>query len=57
MALDHSNKANAEAVKQIKRHAQTLLELDTACDEEARARGEIEDQASIADRKGESLFF
>lgn len=52
MALDHSNKANAEDLKQIKRHAATLLEVDTACEEEARARSELEDQAGIADRKG-----
>ncbi len=52
MALDHMNKANAEAAKQIKRHAAALLDVDTACEEENRARLEIEDQVGIADRKG-----
>ena len=52
MALDHANKANAEAVKQIKRHAATLLDIDTAVEEESRARAEIEDQCGIAERKG-----
>lgn len=55
MALDHANKANAEAAKQIKRHAQTLLEVDTAVEEESRARAEIEDQCGIADRKANVL--
>ena len=52
MTLDHANKANAEQGKQIKRLAGTLLEVDTAVEEEGRARGEIEDQAGTADRKG-----
>ena len=52
MALDHANKANAEAAKQIKRHAATLLDVDTACEEENRARLDIEDQVGMADRKG-----
>ena len=52
MALDHANKANAEAMKQIKRHANTLLEVDTAVEEEARARADIEDQCGTAERKG-----
>lgn len=38
---------------QIKKHAATLLEVDTAVEEEARARADIEDQCGIADRKGE----
>ena len=52
MVLDHANKANAEAAKQIKRHAATLLDVDTACEEENRARLDIEDQVGMADRKG-----
>ena len=53
MALDHANKANAEAVKAIKRQAASLLEIDTAVEEECRARAEIEDQVCIAERKGQ----
>lgn len=56
MALDHANKANAEQAKHIKRLAASLLEVDTAVEEEARARAELEDQAGIVDRKGESFF-
>lgn len=56
IALDHANKANAEAVKQIKRHAATLLDIDTAVEEESRARAEIEDQCGIAERKGEFVY-
>ena len=55
MALDHANKANAEAAKQIKRHAATLLDVDTACEEENRARLDIEDQVGMADRKGKGI--
>lgn len=55
MALDHANKANAEAVKQIKRHASHLLEVETSCQEEARARADIQDQIGISDRKGNVL--
>lgn len=52
MALDHANKANAEAVKQIKKAANNLLEIDTAVEEESRARADLEDQCGTADRKG-----
>ena len=53
ISLDHTNKANAETAKQIKRLAGSLLEIDTAVEEESRARADIEDQAGIAERKGE----
>ncbi len=52
ISLDHSNKANVEAAKQVKRLANNLLEVDTAAEEESRARADIEDQAGIAERKG-----
>ena len=57
MTLDHANKANAEEQKQIKRYASTLMEHETMLQEEARARTEIQDQAGIAERKGEGFFF
>ncbi len=41
-----------QILTQIKKHAATLLEVDTAVEEEARARADIEDQCGIADRKG-----
>ncbi len=43
-------------ILQIKKHAATLLEVDTAVEEEARARADIEDQCGIADRKGMLLY-
>ena len=52
ISLDHSNKANAEMAKVIKRLAGNLLEIDSAVEEESRARADIEDQAGIAERKG-----
>ena len=55
MALDHANKANAEGVKQIKRHAAHLLEVETQCHEESRARADIQDQIGSSERKGNVL--
>ena len=55
IALDHANKANAETAKAIKRAAANLLEVDTAVNEEAKARADIEDQTGIAERKGQIL--
>ena len=52
ISLDHANKANVETSKQIKRLANNLLEIDTAAEEEARARADIEDQIGISERKG-----
>jgi hypothetical protein len=37
---------------QIKRYAANLLEIDTAVEEETRARADIEDQVSTSERKG-----
>ena len=34
-----------------------LLSIDTAVEEESRARADIEDQAGIAERKGENFIF
>jgi len=53
--LDRANKANAETAKAIKRAAANLLEVDTAVCEEAKARADIQDQAGIAERKGNVL--
>jgi hypothetical protein len=39
-------------LKQIKRYAANLLEIDTAVEEETRARADIEDQVATSDRKG-----
>jgi hypothetical protein len=37
---------------QIKRYAANLLEIDTAVEEETRARADIEDQVATSERKG-----
>ena len=55
MTLDHANKANAEEQKQLKRYATTLMEVETAVAEEMRMRADIEDQAGIAERRGNAL--
>merc|ERR1711879_363790 len=55
ISLDHANKANVETSKQIKRLANNLLEIDTAAEEEARARADIEDQIGISERKANVL--
>jgi len=55
MSLDHANKANAEEQKQIKRYANTLMEIETTVQEEMRIRSDIEDQAGISERKGNAL--
>jgi hypothetical protein len=39
---------------QIKRYAASLLDLDTAVEEETRARADIEDQVATSERKGKS---
>ena len=55
ISLDHANKANVETAKQVKRLANSLLEIDTAVEEESRLRADIEDQAGIAERKGTQM--
>ena len=49
------NEANAEEQKQLKRYATTLMEVETAVAEEMRMRADIEDQAGIAERRGNAL--
>ena len=55
MSLDHANKSNAEEQKQLKRYAGMLMEAEGAVQEEMRIRADIEDQAGIAERKGNAL--
>ncbi len=55
IALDHANKANAEAQKAIKRYAGQLRDVEGAYEEEARQRQEIAERAGIADRKANAL--
>merc|ERR1711997_674211 len=55
IALDHANKANAEAHKTIKGYQNQLREVETAFEEEARQRQEIADKAGLADRRANAL--
>jgi len=55
IALDHANKANAEAHKTIKRYQNQLREVETAFEEESRQRQEIADKAGLADRRANAL--
>ena len=41
---------------QIKKYAANLLEIDTAVEEETRARADIEDQVSTSERKGKCFL-
>ena len=55
IALDHANKANAEAHKSIKRYQGQLRDTETAYEEEARQRQEIAERAGLAERKANAL--
>ncbi len=55
IALDHANKANAEAHKSIKRYQAQLRDTETAYEEEGRQRQAIQEKAGLADRKANAL--
>ena len=55
IALDHANKANAEAHKSIKRYQNQLRDTETAHSEEVRLRQEISEKADLCDRKANAL--
>ncbi len=55
IALDHANKANAEAQKNIKKYQQSLKELQAAYEEEQRARDEAREQYAMAERRCNAL--
>ena len=55
IALDHSNKANAEAHKSIKRYQGQLRDTEQLYEEESRQRQEIAEKAGLADRKANAL--
>jgi myosin heavy chain 6/7 len=55
IALDHSNKANAEAHKSIKRYQLQFRDVEQAFEEEFRQRQEISEKAGLADRKANAL--
>lgn len=51
IALDHANKANADAQKSIKKYQQLLKDLQTALEEEQRARDEAREQYAMVRKK------
>merc|ERR1712179_861507 len=55
IALDHANKANAEAHKSIKRYQGSLRDVEGGYEEEARQRREIAEKAGLADRRANAL--
>ena len=55
IALDHANKANAEAQKAIKRYQTQHREVEVAFEEETRQRAEVVEKASLVDRRANAL--
>merc|ERR1711872_533043 len=55
IALDHANKANSEAQKAIKRYQGQFREAECAYEEEQRARQEMMEKASLAERRANAL--
>ena len=55
IALDHANKANAEAHKSIKRYQGQLRDVEGLYEEESRQRREIAEKAGLADRRANAL--
>merc|ERR1712045_847603 len=55
MALDHSNKANAEAHKSIKRYQAQLRDTEGLLESETSQKLEITEKAGLADRKANAL--
>ena len=55
IALDHSNKANAEGQKAIKRYQGTLRDTIQSYEDEARLRQQIMESVGISERKANAL--
>jgi chromosome segregation ATPase len=55
IALDHSNKANSEGQKAIKRYQGQLRETIQAFEDEARSRQEVSEAVGISERKANAL--
>lgn len=55
IALDHANKANAEAHKSIKRYQGQFRDVEQLFEEESRQRAEISERAGLAERKANAL--
>ena len=55
IALDHANKANAEANKAIKRYQGQLRDVESQFEEESRQTKEIAEKAGLAERRANAL--
>ena len=55
IALDHANKANAEAQKSIRRFQGQLRDTEQLYEEEIRQKQEISEKAGLADRRANAL--
>merc|ERR1712193_154944 len=55
IALDHSNKANSEAHKSIKRYQTQLRDTEGLLEEELRQKMEIAEKAGLSERKANAL--
>merc|ERR1712007_4381 len=55
IALDHANKANAEAHKSIKRYQAQLRDVEGLYEEEKRQRRDLAEKAGLADRRANAL--
>merc|ERR1712095_100247 len=55
IALDHSNKANSEAHKSIKRYQGQLRETEGLYEEESRQKRDLAEKAGLADRRANAL--
>ncbi len=55
IALDHSNKANSEGQKAIKRYQGTLRDTIQAYEDEVRSRQQIMESVGISERKANAL--
>merc|ERR1719516_430591 len=51
VSLDHANRANAEAMKQIKKYLGEIKELQTAVEDEQRAREEAREAYNMSERR------
>lgn len=50
-SLDHANKANADAQKNIKRYLEQIKEIQTQVEEEQRHRDELRDQLGVYEKR------
>merc|ERR1712228_835367 len=56
IALDHANKANAEAHKSVKRFQGQLRDVEVLFEAESRQTAELAEKSGLADRRGAALL-